>query len=148
MFKNLCRAVNLENVAIDPQYATRKQRAEQRVKISETITRETKKYTSRELEAKLLAADVACGMVRNVGDIVQEPHVQARGILEEADYPSLGKIVAVKTPILLSGKPAPFRRRAPMLGENTKEILRELEYGDEEIQELIRKRVALQYEPK
>jgi crotonobetainyl-CoA:carnitine CoA-transferase CaiB-like acyl-CoA transferase len=35
-----------------------------------------------------------------------------------------------------------------MLGENTKEILRELGYGDEEIQELIRKGIALQYEPK
>jgi crotonobetainyl-CoA:carnitine CoA-transferase CaiB-like acyl-CoA transferase len=100
------------------------------------------------LEAKLLAADVACGMVRNVGDIVQEPHVQGRGILEEVDYPSLGKISAVKTPIYISGKPAPFRRRAPMLGENTKEILGELGYSEEAIQELIRKGVAKQYETK
>ena len=148
MFKNLCRALNVESVAKDPRYATRQQRADHRFEISEIINRETRKYTSRELETKLLAADVACGMVRNVGDIVQEPHVQARGILEEADYPSLGKIVAVKTPIYFSGRAAPFRRRAPMLGENTKEILRELGYSDEEVQELIRKGVALQYEPK
>jgi len=148
MFKNLCRALNVESVAKDPRYATRQQRADHRFEISEIINRETRKYASRELETKLLAADVACGMVRNVGDIVQEPHVQARGILEEIDYPSLGKIVAVKTPIYFSGKPVPFRRRAPMLGENTKEILRELGYGDMEIQEFIRKGVALQYEPK
>jgi len=148
MFKNLCRALNVESVAKDPRYATRQQRAKYRVEISEALNRETRKYTSRELEAKLLAADVACGMVRNVGDIVEEPHVQGRGILEEVDYPSLGKIVGLKTPIYFSGKPAPFRRRAPMLGENTKEILRELEYGEEEIRELIRKGVALQYEPK
>ena len=148
MFKGLCRVLGLEELAKDPRYATRKQRAERRVEISEILNRETRKYTSRDLEAKLLAADVACGMVRNVGDIVQEPHVQGRGILEEADYPSLGNIVAVKTPIYFSGKPAPFRRRAPMLGENTKEVLGELGYSGPEIQELIRKGVAVQYEPK
>ncbi|MDP3039712.1 MAG: CoA transferase, partial [Deltaproteobacteria bacterium] len=85
--------------------------------------------------------------VRNVGEIVQESHVQARGILEEVDYPTIGKIVAVKTPLFFSGKSAPFRRRAPMLGENTKEVLKELGYSDQEIQDLIKKGVALQYEP-
>ena len=44
--------------------------------------------------------------------------------------------------------PIPFRRRAPMLGENTKEVLGELGYSGPEIQELIRKGVAVQYEPK
>ncbi len=146
MFRNLCRVLNLESMAKDPRYATRKQRAECRTEISEVLNRETRKYSSRELEAKLLAADVACGMVRTVGDIVEEPHVQARALLEEVDYPSLGKIVAVKTPIYFSGKEAPFRRRAPRLGENTAEILKELGYSEEEIQALIRKGVALQYE--
>jgi crotonobetainyl-CoA:carnitine CoA-transferase CaiB-like acyl-CoA transferase len=147
MWKNLCNALNLPEVGNDPQYATRQQRAERRVKISEIINNETRKYTSQELETKLLAADVACGKVRNVGEIVQESHVQARGILEEADYPTIGKIVAVKTPLFFSGKSPLFRRRAPMLGENTKEVLKELGYSDQEIQDLIKKGVALQYEP-
>lgn len=148
MWKNLCTVLNIPEVGNDPQYATRQQRAERRVKIAEIINNETRKYTSQELETKLLAADVACAKVRNIGEIVQESHVQGRGILEEADYPALGKIVAVKTPIFFSGKVAPFRRRAPLLGEHTREILKELGYGDSEIENLIKGGIALQQKSK
>jgi crotonobetainyl-CoA:carnitine CoA-transferase CaiB-like acyl-CoA transferase len=142
MFKNFCKALNREDLANDPRYANRKLRAEKRLEIAEVLNRETRKYASAELEAKLLAADVACGSVRTIGDIVREPHVQARGILEEAEYPAVGRVVAVKTPLFLSGKAAPLRRRAPLLGEHTGEVLKELGYSDAEIENLIRTGVA------
>ena len=148
MWKNLCEALQIPEVGNDPRYATRQARADHRVQIAEIINRETRKFPGQELEAKLLAADVACGTVRNIGEIIQEPHVQARGILEEVNYPSLGNIVAVKTPIFFSGKPAPFRRRAPLLGEHSREILKELGYTDEQIQDLIQGGVAVQFESK
>jgi crotonobetainyl-CoA:carnitine CoA-transferase CaiB-like acyl-CoA transferase len=144
MFKNFCKALNREDLANDPRYANRKLRAEKRLEIAEVLNRETRKYASTDLEVKLLAADVACGSVRTVGDIVREPHVQARGILEEAEYPTVGKVVAVKTPLFLSGKAAPLRRRAPLLGEHTGEVLKELGYSDAEIENLIRTGVARQ----
>ena len=144
MFKNFCKALNREDLANDPRFANRKLRAEKRLEIAKVLTRETRKYASAELEAKLLAADVACGSVRTVGDIVREPHVQTRGILEEAEYPAVGKVVAVKTPLFLSGKAAPLRRRAPLLGEHTGEVLKELGYSDGEIENLIRTGVARQ----
>jgi crotonobetainyl-CoA:carnitine CoA-transferase CaiB-like acyl-CoA transferase len=116
MFRNICRALKLEEAARDPRFASWQQRAEHREEIAQIINQETRKYPGRELEANLLAAGVACGTVRTVGDIVQEPHVQGRGVLEESDYPLLGKVVTLKTPIFFSGKAAPFRRRPPHAG--------------------------------
>jgi crotonobetainyl-CoA:carnitine CoA-transferase CaiB-like acyl-CoA transferase len=147
MWQNLCKALGIEEVRNDPRYATRSQRDELWLEIAEIITRETRKYTSRDLEEKLLAGGVACAKTRNIGEIIQEPHVRGRGILEEVDHPDKGKMVTVKTPILFSGKAAPFRRHAPLLGEHTKEVLKELGYSDQKIQDLIKKGAVLQYEP-
>jgi crotonobetainyl-CoA:carnitine CoA-transferase CaiB-like acyl-CoA transferase len=147
LWKNLCKALDIEHIGNKPKYATAQQRTECKSEIAEILSAETQKYTSQELETKLIAAGVPCGKIRNIGEIMKEPHVQARGLLEESDYPSLGKVVAVKTPIIFSGKPVPFRRRAPMLGEHTKEVLKELNYTDPEIEDLVKRGVALQHEP-
>jgi crotonobetainyl-CoA:carnitine CoA-transferase CaiB-like acyl-CoA transferase len=144
-WRNLCEALGLEEMGKSPEYATRKQRAEHREEISRAVANVTKNYTSRELEEKLLSHDVACGRVRNVGDIIQESHVQMRGNLEEIDHPTMGRITTVKTPLFLSGEPAKTRLRAPLLGEHTSEILQELGYGEEQIREFLDKGAVLQY---
>lgn len=147
MWRNLCQALGLEELGGNPRYATRQGRIQHRVELAQAVNRVTKEYESQKLENKLLAMDVPCAKIRSIGEIIQEPHVQSRGLLEEADYPTMGKIVTMKTPIFFSGEPTPTRLRAPLLGEHTREVLIELGYSDQEIEDLITKRIVIQYQP-
>ncbi len=57
---------------------------------------------------------------------LDDPHIRAAGLLDERDYPGVDKTVPIApTPIDLSDTPGTYRRRAPLLGEHTDEILRE-----------------------
>jgi crotonobetainyl-CoA:carnitine CoA-transferase CaiB-like acyl-CoA transferase len=143
MWRSLCKVLGLEEVGSDPRYATQPQRAKNAREIGEILNRETGKHAGRELEEKLLAAGVPCAKVRNIAEIADEPHVRERGILEGVDHPGRGRMTTLKTPIVLSGKTAPMRRRAPALGENTRELLERLGYSAGEIDELIAAGVAL-----
>lgn len=145
MWKNLCKILNIADVGGNSRYATQPLRAKHAQEIAEIINVETKKHAGQELEAKLLASGVPCGRVRNIAEIIKEVHVQERGMLEDIDHPAAGKMTTLKTPTMLSGKTSPLRRHAPMLGENTKEILKRYGYSEQEIHECIGAGVALQY---
>lgn len=145
MWRSLCKALGLEELGADPRYASQPMRAKHALEVGEIINRETKKHAGQALEEMLLAAGVPCSRVRNIAQIVDEPHVRARGILEETDHPAAGRMTTLKTPIVLSGKTAPMRRHAPMLGENTREVLTAQGYSEQEIDAFITAGVAIQH---
>jgi crotonobetainyl-CoA:carnitine CoA-transferase CaiB-like acyl-CoA transferase len=145
MWKKLCEALGIGSMASDPRYATQAQRARHGAEVVRMINEETRKYGGLELEAKLLGSGVPCAKVRSIAEISEAPHVAARGVMERVDHPYAGAMVTLKTPIVLSGATAPLRRHAPVLGENTREVLREIGYGPAEIQSLIDADVAREH---
>jgi crotonobetainyl-CoA:carnitine CoA-transferase CaiB-like acyl-CoA transferase len=60
----------------------------------------------------------------------------------EVDHPTLGRIKALGSPIKMSDTPVDVRRRAPLLGEHTIEVLREAGFDDREIDELRRSKAV------
>jgi crotonobetainyl-CoA:carnitine CoA-transferase CaiB-like acyl-CoA transferase len=82
------------------------------------------------------AAGVPAGPVHSVGEALSHPQTHARDMVVELDHAQAGRTRALGCPIHFSATPTRIDRAAPVLGEHTREVLREFGYRDEEIDAL------------
>ena len=83
------------------------------------------------------AAGVPVGPVHTIGEALDHPQTRARGMVVDLEHPRAGSIKALGSPLHFSRTPAEVKRPAPLLGEHTREVLREFGYDDGEIDRLV-----------
>ncbi|RPH65254.1 MAG: CoA transferase, partial [Burkholderiales bacterium] len=82
------------------------------------------------------AAGVPVGPVHSIGEALSHPQVLARGMVLELQHPKAGATRVLGCPVHLSETPPRVDRAAPLLGEHTREVLREHGYDDAQIDAL------------
>jgi CoA:oxalate CoA-transferase len=94
-------------------------------------------HTRDELFQKFLSAQIASAPVNSPADLLQNPHLQARGFFAEIDHPETGKVSYPGAPINLTETPWQVKHPAPLLGQHNKEIYCDrLGYTSEELVKL------------
>jgi len=91
-----------------------------------------------EVEAKAALGDagVPCGACQDTGEVLSDPHLKAREMIVEIDYPGRGTYLTPGCPIKLSDSPQRITR-PPLLGEHTRNVLTELcDTPEEDVQRL------------
>jgi crotonobetainyl-CoA:carnitine CoA-transferase CaiB-like acyl-CoA transferase len=81
--------------------------------------------TTEQWSELLTTADIPVMPLHTLDSLFDDPHLQATGFFEQAEHPSEGRVVSMKSPATFSGTPARAGRLAPRLGEHEEEILDE-----------------------
>ncbi len=127
-FVKFCHVIGGADLAQDPAYKDNASRLKHRQELVGKLSALTAKMKREELLAKLEAQGVPAGPINNLAQVFGDPQVKHRGM--KLDLPSkaakTGSIPGVRTPIVMDGWRAASDRPAPLLGEHTAEILREI----------------------
>jgi CoA:oxalate CoA-transferase len=139
----LVEALKCHELAADPRLQTVKGRCDHMDEVDAAIADVTRGHDKTSLFELLIRHRVPCAPVRTVNEVVEDPHLHARGSLQWIDHPEYGRIVVPSSPLRFAdGEKTPYRPSARK-GQHTAEILAErLGMKAEEIARLREKHVV------
>jgi crotonobetainyl-CoA:carnitine CoA-transferase CaiB-like acyl-CoA transferase len=137
LFVNLMGVLRLEAHVGDPRFANYASRKANEGALLALVEPAVHARRSVELEPALRAAGVPCAPVNNFKEVFEDAQIVARAVVQDVEHPRLGRMRTTRNPVLLDHDGPAIERHAPMLGEHSEELLRELGYSAAAIGELL-----------
>ncbi len=136
-WRSLCEVLGRPDLATDERYRTRLARWDNQSSLRPDIERWTSARTKWDVMQALQRVGVAATAVLNGKDMLENPHLAARGYYVNIDNSRAEKQTLRVAPYHFSVTPPAIRRPAPTFGQDTDEVLRRvLGYSDATIEEL------------
>jgi crotonobetainyl-CoA:carnitine CoA-transferase CaiB-like acyl-CoA transferase len=123
VFQRLCVAMGQPELADDDRFATHPARVKNYEEINGIVANYIRSTPPAEVLASFAEQGVPHSLILSVEEILVDPHYAARGTIATIDHPRIGPIKMPAVLPRLMGTPPPPLRAAPLLGENTDEIL-------------------------
>ena len=142
IYRRLCEALGVPQLAADPRYATGKLRSDNRDALNTAIEAITRGRTSAAWIEALNAGGVPCGPIYKMNEVFDDPQVKHLGITRTVKHAVLGDVEVIGQAIELSRTPWSVRSPTPEAGEHTDAVLAELGYGAADIAALREKKVV------
>jgi crotonobetainyl-CoA:carnitine CoA-transferase CaiB-like acyl-CoA transferase len=138
LFRRLCAAIGEPALAEDPRFRSHRARAENRAELNARIGAWVRTRSSRSVLDALGpgGADVPCARVAAPEELLDDPQLLARGMLERHPHPTQGEVLFHGNPLRFSGAEPRRLPLAPGLGEHNAQVFAEIGVGPEELARL------------
>ena len=138
----MCKAFNREDLLVDQRFNTPRARFENKTERRLIISQEIKKYNSNSILKKLANNEVPCAPILNREQLLNNDQVIKNKIIEFHKSKIFGTIRSPRPAPIYSDSPINGEQLAPLLGENSREILQELNYSNQEIKEFVEEKIT------
>ncbi|MGE3865147.1 MAG: CaiB/BaiF CoA transferase family protein [Burkholderiaceae bacterium] len=143
-FRKLCACVDREDLIDDPRFARDAGGAEHAAALRVILAGIFRRRSTQEWIRILTEAGIPNGSLNDIPAVANLPQLHSRGAFHEfPNVPGLGRrISGLNAGFQIDGQQLRPTRPAPVLGQDTREVLRSLGYGDAEIEAMELRGVA------
>lgn len=121
----------------DPRLQDDAQRNAHAGELYEMVSNALLEWKSADILDAVVKADIPAGVVNSVEDLPHDPQMMATGFFKERDHPTEGRILETDVPIQFSETPGAIGCPAPVLGQDSVDVLKQLGFSATEITDAI-----------
>jgi crotonobetainyl-CoA:carnitine CoA-transferase CaiB-like acyl-CoA transferase len=140
-WKGMCTALNRQDLIEDERFSTPSGRVINSQIRKEITGGEIAKWESDKILALFQKEGVPCAPLLDRMELLKNEQILANDSILRTEYESLGEVRQARPAARFARTPSEIVRPAPRLGEHTEEILLDLEYSKEDIEEFLNKNI-------
>jgi crotonobetainyl-CoA:carnitine CoA-transferase CaiB-like acyl-CoA transferase len=145
LWATFCRAIEHPDLEKHPDYASNALRIQNRAVLEPLLDGVFRQRAASAWVSRLHAAGIPCSVVKNFAEVAKHPQSEVRGMFPFIEHPTAGRHQVTGTPIKLSDTPGALTSPAPLLGQHTREVLKQsFALDDAFIDDLVARRVVLE----
>jgi CoA:oxalate CoA-transferase len=126
LWEKLCNLIGRSELIADERFSDNLKRTQHVRELKVILDAVFKVKTINEWMEELEAAGVPCAPINTVDKVLNDPQIKARDMIVELEHPVAGLMKVPGVPIKLSATPGSVDTPAPLLGQHTEEIMKEL----------------------
>ena len=139
----MCIAFNRVDLIKNIKFSTPNARVKYKEERRKLIADEISKYNASKILKALQKYEVPCAPILSRVELLENKQIKVNKIIKYYNSKVFGKVRSPRPAAIYSKTPTPGKKLAPLLGEHSKEILKELNYTNEEIKTFLKEKIII-----